>query len=161
MMSIFILALSLAAVAMIWINSYKLNGQYRKSFEQERDQKIKMTEFYDVLIRWVALYQEEERISKWIVGKGYRRIGVYGMREIGILVYDELVGEGFENCVAIDSNAKNLNLNLNRKVLKPTELPDLDLIIVAAPHYFEEIQESLGNVTKADIVSIEDIIFEM
>lgn len=161
-MMILIPALSLIFAALILVNSYKLNGSYRESFEKERDQRIKMTEFYDLLIRWVALYQEDKKISQWITEKEYQRIGVYGMRELGILVYNELARAGLERCVAIDQNAENLNLNLDMEVLKPTEeLLNLDLIIVTAPHYFEEIRKSLESVTRADVVSIEDIIFEM
>ncbi|HCT90058.1 MAG TPA: hypothetical protein DF613_01550 [Lachnospiraceae bacterium] len=161
-MMILIPALSLAFAALILVNFYELNGQYRESFEKERDQKIKMTEFYDLLIRWVALYQENRKIAEWITGKGYRSIGVYGMRELGVLIYHELAREGFEKCVAIDQNADNLNLNSDMEIQSPTEkLSDLDLIIVAAPHYFEEIRKSLESMTQADVVSIEDIVFEI
>lgn len=161
-MIILIPALSVFFAVFILVSSYKLNSQYRESFEKECDQKLKMTEFYDVLIRWIALYQEDRKISKWITGRGYQRIGIYGMRELGILLYNELAKERFEKCVAIDKNAENLNLNMDMEVHSPTEeLSDLELIIVAAPHYFEEIRKSLESVVRADVVSIEDIIFEM
>lgn len=103
-----------------------------------------------------------ESISKWLTKRGYKRIAVYGMRELGILLYRKLVCSELDLCCAIDRNADNLNLNQDIKVWKPTnDLPDLDVIIVSAPHYYEQIRNDLENITRADIVSIEDIIFEM
>lgn len=161
-MIIIVLLISLIAIGVILASHFKLVKQYKEAFEEERDQKIKMTEFYDILIRWVALYQENGKISKWIMGRGYTKIAVYGMRELGILVYHELLREGLDVCCSIDKNADNLNINQDIKVVKPTQdLPELDLIIVSAPHYFEQIQNDLEGITNADIVSIEDIIFEM
>lgn len=160
-MTIVVLFISFILLIIIFASHFKLVEQYKVSFEYERDQKIKMTEFYDILIRWVALYQENEKISKWIMQREYKKIAVYGMRELGILVYHELLREGIDVCCVIDKNADILNINQDIQVLKPTkELPDLDLIIVSAPHYFEEIQDDLRDITSATLVSIEDIIFE-
>lgn len=163
-MTMFVLLLSalILVIVFILISHFRLVKQYEQELEGEHDQRIKMTEFYDILIRWVELYQEKEVLSKWIKEKGYKKIAVYGMRELGILLYRELLQEGLDVCCAIDKNADNLNRNHHMEILKPTkELPNLDVIIVSAPHYYEQIKKEMAGLTEAEIVSIEDIIFEM
>lgn len=154
-------AVSLLAVTLILLSHFRIVRQHEEAFEKEHDQRIKITEFYDILIRWIALYQENETIAGWMAERGYKRIAVYGMGELGELIYRELVRENLDVRCAIDKNADNLNLK-KIKALKPMDdLPELDVVIVSLPRYFEQIRSDLGHITRADIVSIEDIIFEM
>lgn len=159
-MLIIIMIIFLVIITVIVVSHFRLVDQYKKAFENERDQKNKMTEFYDILIRWMELYQEEKKISNWIQKYGYKRVAVYGMRELGVLVYNELLLEKVDVVCAIDKNSVSLNLDID--VIKPCdELPDIDVIIVTAPHYYGQIKRDLENITQASIVSIEDIIFEL
>ncbi len=150
----------LVALLIVLFRHFRLIDQYKKVSETERDQTIKMTEFYDILIRWMQLYQEEKELSSWLMKKGYKRIAVYGMRELGVLFYNELLHEKMNVVCAIDKNGENMNLGID--VIKPSaDLPDVDVVIVTAPHYYQEIKYELNSITQADIVSIEDIIFEI
>lgn len=159
-MMVLIVFIFLAILTVVLISHFRLVDQYKEAFEEERDQKIKMTEFYDILIRWMELRQEEKVLSGWFKRNGYKRIAVYGMRELGVLVYNELLLEKLDVICAIDRNCESLNLDI--AVIKPgDDLPDIDVIIVTAPHYYEQIKNELENITRADIVSVEDIIFEL
>lgn len=159
-MTILSIIFLLVILLIVLFRHFRLVDQYKKVFEDERDQRIKMTEFYDILIRWMQLYQEDKVFSGWLGKNGYKRIAVYGMRELGILFYNELLYEKINVVCAIDKNGENMNLGID--VMKPgADLPDVDVIIVTAPHYFEEIKNELKNITQASIVSIEDIIFDI
>lgn len=120
----------------------------------------KAFEFYHILIRWLQLKQEEKRMAKYFEQNEYRTVAVYGMKEIGVLLCNELRQEGIDVRYAIDKNADEIEADI--EIVKPTsEMPEVDVIIVTATHYFDSIYIELQKLTAAEIVSITDILWSI
>jgi hypothetical protein len=82
------------------------------------------------------------------------------MKELGELLYHELENSQIEVSYAIDRNVKASGIDV--PVLKPENVTDdVDLIIVTAIYYFDEIKRELCNKVSCPIISLEDVICEM
>ena len=61
---------------------------------------------------------------------------------------------------AIDKNSDKIFASID--VLSPDDsLPEVDAVIVTPIFFFDEIEEVLVTKTEADILSIEDILYEV
>jgi hypothetical protein len=122
--------------------------------------RTKMQQFYEVLVRWVDNRQKNKTISEELSNRGYGKVAIYGMKELGELLYHELENSQIEVSYAIDRNVKASGIDV--PVLKPENVTDdVDLIIVTAIYYFDEIKRELCNKVSCPIISLEDVICEM
>ncbi len=133
---------------------------YVKRTDEEIDKVKKELEFYDILVRWVELKQKQSIWAYYFRDNGYQTVAIYGMREIGQLLYWELKREGINVLYAIDRNADEVNGEI--PVIKLTEpFPEVDVIIVTASHYFDQIYLDLKDLTKAEIIPVEDVLWSI
>lgn len=127
---------------------------------KKTDHIQKMTEFYQVLVEWLRIKQEGKSLTAFFTQNGYRKVAIYGMKELGERLYDELKDSGIEVKYVIDKNADSVYTDVN--VVTPDDtLEDVDVIVVTAIHYFDEIEETLSVKVDCPIVSMEDVIYEM
>ena len=132
------------------------DGKLRKN--SYKDQINKLSEFYNLLIQWVSLKERGITAGDFMRRNGYRTAAVYGMKELGELLYEELKNAGIRVEYVIDQVRESIFIDV--PVLKPEEpLYPVDVIIVTAVHYFEEIRESLQNKVDCPILSLEDVLF--
>ncbi len=126
-----------------------------------KDSQQKLFEFYQVLIRWMSLSQRNIHISSWLGKKGIKTIAIYGMKELGELLYEELKQSDINVCYGIDKDSDNIVSELT--ILNPNdELDKVDAVIVTAIHYYDEIEKALKEKgVEAPIYSLEDILYEM
>lgn len=120
----------------------------------------KMGEFYDLLVRWLSLKQEGKSLETYFIQKGYKNIAIYGMKELGERLYDELENSDVKIQYVIDKNAEAIYSVVD--VITPDEpFEAVDAIVVTAIHYFEEIQAMLELKTECPIISLSDIVYEL
>ena len=123
------------------------------------DDNQKKQEFYDVFYKWLQKKETGKGLADYFIRNNYRRIAIYGMKELGELLCDELLGTD-SVCIkyAIDKNTNMTYKNI--PIVSPdSELPDVDLIVVTAIHYFNEIEDLLKQKVTCPVVSIEDVVF--
>lgn len=133
---------------------------YRKRTEEEIDKVNKYLEFYDILVRWLELMQEQKKLAEYFRQNEYQTVAIYGMKEIGRLLLSELRREGIEVSYAVDRNADEISADIT--ILKPScVMPEVDVIIVTALHYFDKIYLEIRELTNAEIVSVEDILWSV
>lgn len=124
------------------------------------DHTQKMTEFYRLLVEWLRIKQEGKSLVSFFTQNGYKTVAIYGMKELGERLYDELKESEIEVKYIIDKNAGAIDANVN--VVDPEDsLEDVDVIVVTAIHYFDEIEEALGEKVNYPVISLEDIIYEL
>ncbi len=124
------------------------------------DHTQKMTEFYRLLIEWLRIKQEGKSLASFFIRNGYKTIAIYGMKELGERLYDELKDSEIEIKYIIDKNANAIYADVD--VVEPEDtLEVVDVIVVTAIHYFDEIDEVLGVKVDYPVISLEDIIYEM
>lgn len=123
-----------------------------------KDKVEKLSEFYNILIQWISLKEKGIAIGDFIKKGGYRTVAIYGMKELGELLYEEM--KNSDICVEYVIDQSREFIFIDVPVLKPNEaLFPVDIIIVTAVHYFEEIKELLKSKVNCPICSLEDILF--
>lgn len=131
---------------------------YKQLKNSDKDKIEKLSEFYNILIQWISLNQKGITVGDFMKKKGYRTVAIYGMKELGELLYEELKSSGVCVMYIIDQFKEPIFIDV--PVLNPNEpLSTVDVIIVTAVHYFEEIREQLKSKTDCPVYSLEDILF--
>ena len=124
------------------------------------DHTQKMTEFYRILIEWLRIRQEGKSLVSYFIQNGYKTVAIYGMKELGERLYDELKDSEISVKYVIDKNADAIYVDVD--VVTPEDfLEEVDVIVVTAIHYFDEIEEALAEKIDCPVISLEDIVFEL
>lgn len=132
----------------------------KKKYNQLEEKKKKMTEFYHVLTKWLSIRQNNKSLTEYFEKYNYKTIAIYGMKELGKRLYEELKETNINVRYAIDKNASQITADIN--VLTPDEpLDTVDVVVVTAIHYFDDIEMEMSEILECPIISIEDIIYEL
>lgn len=124
------------------------------------DHTQKMTEFYQLLIEWLRIKQEGKSLTSFFIQNDYKTIAIYGMKELGERLYNELKDSEIQVKYIIDKNADVIYADID--VVEPeSTLEEVDVIVVTAIHYFDEIEMMLGEKVDYPIISLEDVIYEV
>ena len=157
-----IISVILGVVGGIAIGAVVMN-KISSSIIKAKEIKIdKFKRYYSLLLLWLDHKQEGRRLSEYFTKKGYKRIAIYGMGEIGNRLYNELKNTEIEIKYVIDKNANAAYSPV--EVIELEELngdEELDLVVVTAPHAFEEIQKEISMKLSSPVISIEDIVYEL
>lgn len=115
---------------------------------------------YCAFDRWLQIRQDGKTLAEYFKNNGYKTVAVYGMKELGERLVDELRDSDIKVCYAIDKNADQIYSDVD--IMTPDDdLEPVDIIVVTAIYYFDEIEEELRSKVDCPIVSLEDIIYEL
>lgn len=115
--------------------------------------------FYYVYDRWLELRQKNILLSSWLLRRGYNKIAIYGGRELGARLFQELQNTEINVAYVIDKNPEN-SLCKDISIVRPNEkMGEVDAIVITAIYYAEEIKQELGSKVSCDIVSLEELVF--
>ena len=132
---------------------------YRKMTEKDEGSK-KLHELYMAFNRWIQLKQDGISLAEYFHDQHYKTVAIYGMKELGERLYDELTNSNISVAYVIDKNADSIYADVN-VVTPDSELDTVDVIVVTAIYYFDEIEEMLSKKVSCPIVSLKDILYEM
>ncbi len=136
----------------------EVRKQDKSSYNSDIDKIEKLSEFYNILVQWVSLKEKGITIDRFMKKNGYRTAAIYGMKELGELLYDEMKNAGIHIEYIVDQFCDPIFIDV--PVIKPDEsLFPTDVIIVTAVHYFEEIRKLLKSKIDCPIYSLEDVLF--
>lgn len=120
----------------------------------------KVQTLYMAFDKWLQIKQNGKSLVEYFVEHNYKTIAIYGMRELGERLYDELRQSDIEVSYIIDKNASELYAEID--ILTPDEeLKPVDVIVVTAIYYFDEINEMLNEKIDYPVISLEDILNEV
>lgn len=132
----------------------------KKKDAETRDRLRKMGEFYELLLKWLEIEQKGHSIRSYFVENGYKTIAIYGMKELGERLFDELKDSEVEVKYIIDKQADTMYADVD--IVTPEEtLEEVDAIVVTAIHYMDEIEDMLEQKVEYPIISLEEIIDEV
>lgn len=132
----------------------------RKRMLADKEHRGKMNAFYHLLVQWLTIKQEGKSLVSFFAENGYKTIAIYGMKELGERLYEELSDSEVEVKYIIDKNADSMYADVD--IIRPDEpLEEVDAIVVTAVYYFEEIEEMLGEKVDYPVLSLSDIVFEV
>lgn len=144
---------------MIILSITVLVGYRIRNRGANRDEINKWREFYRILVQWVRLYQDKRSIAPYFEHNGYSVVAIYGMRELGQLLYRDLKEADIEVKYVIDRNKENVRAEV--PILSPEDtLPKVDAMIVTAVHDYDEIELMLRGRTDSKIISLAAILLE-
>lgn len=122
--------------------------------------EAKVHELYMAFDQWLQIRQQGKSLVEYFKNNGYKTVAVYGMKELGERLCDELKGSDVTVSYAIDQNADAIYADVD--VVTPDEvLAPVDVIVVTAITYFDEIEEKLCEKVDCPIISLEDILYEV
>lgn len=120
----------------------------------------KVHELYMAFDQWLRIRQEGKSLVEYFEKNGYKTVAIYGMKELGERLYDELEKSDIKVKYIIDKNADQIYADVD--VVTPNEkLDPVDVIVVTALYYFDEIEEMLSEKVDYPVVSLEDILYEV
>lgn len=132
---IFLLVLSLYEKSQMDI----LHNDYSRTL----DELDKFKKFYFLLIQIEFDYRNNAKLSDFFERNHYQTIAIYGLAEIGDLLYERLKNEGVEVKYFIDKKADVLTASVP-VYLPECELPNVDIVVVTAIHNYEEVRNVLN-----------------
>lgn len=110
--------------------------------------------------KWINIIQSGKHIKDYFTKRGIETVAIYGMGELGKCLLQELEQSDIKVAYLID---KNQNRKIEKYALFSSEeyLPEVQIIVVTPSYDFSEISENLKKYTKAEILSIDDILTEL
>ncbi len=134
-------------------------------FERKRCYKLekesgKHLALFLMMNQWVKLKQENKSLVSYFMENEYKEIAVYGMSYAGETLVEELKGSEIEVVYGIDNRADSLYSDLNI-VSSDDSLEKVDVVVVTAITFFDEIEEKLSKKINCPIISLEDILYNM
>ena len=124
------------------------------------DGHAKVHELYMAFDQWLQVRQQGKSLVEYFTKNGYKTVAVYGMKELGERLCDELKGSDVAVSYAIDKNADAIYADVD-VVTPDDDLAPVDVIVVTAITFFDEIEEMLSEKVDCPIISLEDILYEM
>lgn len=137
-----------------------INHYFNKMYIIKREEAEKFQASFMLLKDWISMKQRGVSVSTVLKTKGYQNVIIYGMGHIGYCLVDELIGSDINVLYSIDKVfSGNYRGNEIKKLSQIEVIEDADVIIVTPFFCINQIEEVLKNKTKADIISIEEIIY--
>lgn len=110
--------------------------------------------------QWVKVKQERKSLAEYFKKEGYKNIAIYGMSYAGETLLEELKDTDIHVAYGIDKGAESIYAEI--KIVSPDDnLQEVDVIVVTAITFFEDIEEKLSKKVNCPIVSLEDILYEL
>lgn len=131
-----------------------------KKMSEKEALGAKVHQLYMAFDQWLRIRQEGKTLVEYFEKNGYKTVAIYGMKELGERLYDELEGSDIKVKYVIDKNADQIYADVD-VVTPDDELESVDVIVVTALYYFDEIAEVLGEKVDYPVVSLEDILYEI
>lgn len=128
---------------------------------REKDREIEKFKLYFYLYSsWIDAKRRGKSVAEYLKGENIKTVAIYGMGDIGTKLCKELQGTDItikyvmDQGISIDTSyapIKKLNENL----------PIVDAIVITPVNAYSQIRDSLSDKTNSNIISIEDIIFNL
>ena len=153
-----ILGLSSAIIG-IAADELIIGKMLRKDLDKKDDELMKFREFYQILLQWIRVYQEGRTLVNYFRKNNFKTVAIYGMRELGEALLDDLRGSEIQVKYGVDKSADSLYVDID--MYSPDdEMEDVDVLVVTAVHYFVDIEDVMRKKISGKIVSIEDVVWE-
>lgn len=115
---------------------------------------------YQMMNRWVQVKQEGKNLVTYFEKNEYKKIAIYGMSYAGEALINELKGTTVHVVYGIDQNANGICAQVDVFTIND-RLPSVDVVVVTAITFFEEIERSLQGKVNCPILSLDDILYEL
>ena len=150
----------------LWLTEKKKTMKAAEEY-REQEKKLRKIEgrcakfrkFYSTFNKWMNLEIGGRSYVRYLQYNHYERILIYGAKEMGILLYDELRKNGVEVAGIIDRYADYMSPDVDTVLYMPgDELPEADLMVVTAVSSYEEIKKDMEGRVQCPILSLVELL---
>lgn len=113
---------------------------------------------YKLLTKWFGLREKGIKLAEYFEAYGYHNIAIYGMSDLGQFLLRELKESDINVAYAIDRRAEKLDAPVDVLTMDET-FPAVDMIVVTAVYFYNQILDELKEKVDCLIVSLEDIMY--
>lgn len=131
-----------------------------ESIETSQEYVQKLREFYSVMNQWLYIHHSKRSLVDYFEKYQYKNIAIYGMRELGRNLCDELQYSNVSVDYFIDMS-KGVTYKSLKRYSPNDDLPPVDVIIVTAIHYYDDIRNKLSDRVQCPIISLDKVIREL
>ena len=131
-----------------------------KKAKEKEELFQKILSYYFLYDQWLSVHQQGKSLVDYFEKNGYKTVAIYGLKELGERLYDELKDSDITIKYIIDKNADALYADVD-VVTPDDELEQVDIIVVTACYYFDQIDRILTENVDYPVVSLEDILYEV
>lgn len=122
--------------------------------------KSKFERYFNTLDKWLTVKEQGKSLEQYFRKNNVKNIGIYGYGVLGRHLVEELYGSDITIECIIDKRV--LDTPYNIKIIKPEEqIQKLDMIVVTAYYFWNEIIELIFGKGDYQIISLETIVDEM
>lgn len=126
-----------------------------------RDRQLARTKNnYDVLKQWFLNKNQGKSLLPYFHRFQWHQIAVYGISDLGRFLCEELAETDIVVKYAIDRRADQLEADIPVYTLEK-KLPLVDVIVVTASFFFEQIAKDLQGRIECPVVALEDMVYAM
>lgn len=115
---------------------------------------------FKMMNQWVKIKQEGKNLASYFVKKGYNMIAIYGMSYAGQTLIRELEGTNVRTVYGIDKNVTSITACIDVFTMEDA-LAEVDVVVVTAITFFNEISVKLMNKLNCPVISLESILYEI
>lgn len=133
---------------------------FEKKIIKSEKESYKFRVYYELTRKWVETYQLGKSLEELLLEKKYENIAIYGMGDVGYLLFRELESSRIKVKYGIDKTTIGRGINL-QIVAPSSDMEKVDAIIVTAVFAFDEIREMLESMVSYPVVSLDDLIYEL
>lgn len=136
----------------------------KKHIKKIENMSSRYSIYYKLLSQWLKNKAQNMKITDYLMKNGIKTVAIYGIGEVGQLLYEELKGEQVQVSYLIESVGGNaIEGRYGKKVVGIKEIvfqENVDAIIVTPVYNFVDIYNSLiDENVESIILSLEDIIY--
>ncbi len=123
---------------------------------------VRFREYYNVMLQWVLLLQKGIKIDEFLKSRGYSKIVIYGMSDIGNCLVSEIKkGCNCEILYTIDQGNPKLYYNVPCYKLKDLwNLEKPDIIVVTIPYLYDQIKDDITRIGDYMTISITELVYD-
>lgn len=144
----------------IGFSIFVIQKKYRE-IETLRNKVQNAINMYKTVYQWINVKLDQEKIENYFLDRGFCKVAVYGMGDLGNLFLRELQKSGNVKIIyGIDKNAGAIISEI--PIVKPECVDnESDVVVVTILEEFETIKSSLTLYTNAKIISLEDVVYNL
>ncbi|WP_300809009.1 hypothetical protein [uncultured Acetatifactor sp.] len=115
---------------------------------------------YVTIKRWFMLCQRNMQLFNYLQKRRIQTIAIYGMGEIGEMLFQNLKNSPVKVLYGIDQRAEQLHSDV--PILRLEQIHDeIDMIIITAKVDYQSIRNSLMQYVQCDVMTLDDILTEV
>lgn len=132
--------------------------KFVKKIEEREKIIYKYRQMKIILYGWLERKRDHRPIENELLEKGMNRIAIYGVGELGKLLYDELEKTSIQVMAGVDQRAIDYKNLVVIPINKCAELDKIDAIINTVTSEEVEVEKMIHEYYKGPIISILELI---